>query len=49
MSPEVAYPAEQSVDVPLLDGSTVHIRPVLADDREAIRVFLESLSAESRY
>ena len=49
MSPGVAYPLEQSVDVPLLDGSTVHIRPVLPDDREAIRVFLESLSAESRY
>ncbi len=49
MSPGVAYPAEQSVDVPLLDGSTVHIRPVMSDDREAIRVFLESLSAESRY
>lgn len=49
MSPETAYPAEQSVDVPLLDGSTVHIRPVMSDDREAIRVFLEALSAESRY
>ncbi len=49
MSSGVAYPAEQSVDVPLLDGSTVHIRPVLSEDREAIRVFLEALSAESRY
>jgi GNAT superfamily N-acetyltransferase len=49
VSSGLAYPAEQSVDVPLLDGSTVHIRPVLSGDREAIRVFLEALSAESRY
>ncbi len=45
----VAYPAEQSVDVSLRDGSTVHLRPVLVTDELAIRAFLESMSLESLY
>lgn len=40
-------PPGQSVDVALRDGSSVHIRPVAAEDRDAIRAFLESLSRES--
>jgi acetyl coenzyme A synthetase (ADP forming)-like protein len=40
-------PEGRSVDVALRDGSTVHIRPVQPDDREAIRTFLESLSTDS--
>jgi acetyl coenzyme A synthetase (ADP forming)-like protein len=43
------YPSEQSVDVALRDGSTVHVRPVRHEDRAAIKAFLESMSAESLY
>ena len=32
----------------LRDGSTVHVRPVRRDDREALRKFLERLSPDSR-
>jgi acetyl coenzyme A synthetase (ADP forming)-like protein len=35
------------VDVALRDGSTLHLRPVDAEDRPAIRAFLEGLSRES--
>ena len=42
----VAYPAEQSVDAALRDGSTVHVRPVLDTDEDAIRAFLESMSLQ---
>jgi acetyl coenzyme A synthetase (ADP forming)-like protein len=35
------------VNVALRDGSTLRIRPVLADDRERIRAFLDQLSLES--
>ena len=46
--PQVAvYPGEREVDVVLRDGSTVHVRPVRADDRPAIRSFLEAISPES--
>jgi GNAT superfamily N-acetyltransferase len=45
----VAYPAEQSVDIALRDGSTVHVRPVLDTDEDAIRAFLESMSLDSLY
>jgi acetate---CoA ligase (ADP-forming) len=40
-------PEGQSVDVALRDGSTVHIRPVEAGDRDAIKTFLQSLSSDS--
>jgi acetyl coenzyme A synthetase (ADP forming)-like protein len=41
------YPAEHEADVALRDGSTVHVRPVRAADREAIQAFLGTVSAES--
>lgn len=43
----VGYPAEQEADVLLRDGSTVHVRPVRPDDRDAIRAFLRTVSRES--
>src|SRR5690242_5670103 len=43
-----AYPAHREVDVALRDGSTVHVRPARADDREAVLEFLRDLSVESR-
>jgi acetyl coenzyme A synthetase (ADP forming)-like protein len=45
---EAAYPAEREAEVVLRDGSTVHVRPVGAEDEEAIHEFLESLHPESR-
>ncbi|HEY4996944.1 MAG TPA: GNAT family N-acetyltransferase, partial [Solirubrobacteraceae bacterium] len=41
------YPEAQVVDVALRDGSTVHVRPVSATDRPAIRSFLAALSLQS--
>ena len=41
------YPQEQEADVVLRDGSTVHVRPVRADDAAQIREFLDGLSPES--
>ena len=43
-----AYPAEREAEVVLRDGSTVHVRPVRAEDEEAIHRFLEGLHPESR-
>ncbi len=43
------YPLEDAVDVPLRDGSTVRIRPVRGDDREAIGRLLRSMSRDSLY
>ena len=42
------YPAHREADVVLRDGSTVHVRPVRPDDREALKRFLERLSPDSR-
>jgi acetyl coenzyme A synthetase (ADP forming)-like protein len=36
------------VDVALRDGSSLHVRPVSAEDTSAIRAFLKTLSPESR-
>ena len=47
-SSSAAYPAHREADVVLRDGSTVHVRPVRPDDREALKQFLEHLSADSR-
>lgn len=44
---EPPYPHERETDVALRDGSTVHVRPVRAQDREAISAFLEAVSADS--
>jgi acetyl coenzyme A synthetase (ADP forming)-like protein len=41
------YPTEREADIVLRDGATVHVRPVRADDGEAIHAFLESVSPES--
>lgn len=49
MTPPRGYPADQAVDVALRDGSSVHIRPVRPEDRDAIRRFLGGMSAESLY
>ncbi len=37
------------LDLPLRDGTLVHLRPVLPEDRDAIQAGLQSLSDESRY
>jgi acetyl coenzyme A synthetase (ADP forming)-like protein len=42
-----AYPEEYATDIALRDGSTVHVRPVRPDDRDAIRRFLDRVSPES--
>ena len=42
------YPQDREADVALRDGSTVHVRPVRPDDREALLEFLRGLSSESR-
>jgi acetyl coenzyme A synthetase (ADP forming)-like protein len=47
MSVSPTYPREREADVVLRDGSTVHVRPVRADDKALIRDFLEALSPES--
>ena len=41
------YPGDREADVVLRDGSTLHIRPVRADDETAIRAFFTALSDES--
>jgi acetyl coenzyme A synthetase (ADP forming)-like protein len=43
------YPAGQSVNVALRDGSTVHVRPVRREDRDAIAAFLQTMTADSLY
>ncbi len=44
---EAAYPAHREADVVLRDGSTVHVRPVRAEDRAALLEFHRGLSRES--
>lgn len=46
-SPTTTYPWDREADVVLRDGTTMHVRPVRADDGPAIHVFLEGLSSES--
>ena len=41
------YPVDREADVVLRDGSTVHVRPIRADDEQAIRAFLTGISLES--
>jgi acetate---CoA ligase (ADP-forming) len=43
----MAYPRHREADVVLRDGSTVHVRPVRADDAPAVHAFFERLSPES--
>src|SRR5256885_8808468 len=40
--------ALEDVDVVLRDGSTIHLRAAVADDRDALERFLTGLSTESR-
>ena len=42
------YAAKRETDVTLRDGSTVHLRPLTAGDREALAEFLAGLSLRSR-
>jgi acetyl coenzyme A synthetase (ADP forming)-like protein len=42
------YPAHREADVALRDGSTIHIRPVTAEDEPAMLAFLEGLDPGSR-
>jgi acetate---CoA ligase (ADP-forming) len=41
------YPHQHEADVVLRDGSTIHVRPIRADDEPAIREFLAGVSPES--
>jgi acyl-CoA synthetase (NDP forming)/RimJ/RimL family protein N-acetyltransferase len=43
------YPEHWEADVILRDGRICHIRPIRPDDRDALAVFHESLSAETVY
>ena len=42
-----SYPREYEVDIALRDGSTLHVRPVTAQDGPEVLAFLRSLSPES--
>jgi acetyl coenzyme A synthetase (ADP forming)-like protein len=42
------YPAHREADVALRDGSTVHVRPVRASDRDGLLALLASLSLDAR-
>jgi len=44
---DMAYPRHREADVVLRDGSTVHVRPVKAEDAAAVHAFYEGLSPES--
>ncbi len=48
-STSIAPSAEPPVDVALRDGSTVHVRSVAADDRDALATFLRAMSPDSLY
>ena len=43
----MSHPQHHQADVVLRDGSTVHVRPVTAQDAPALRAFLEHLSPKS--
>ena len=43
----MSAPRHHEADVVLRDGSTVHVRPVRAEDAPAVRAFLEDLSPKS--
>src|SRR5262249_2098995 len=44
---EAPYPDHREADVVLRDGSTVHVRPIRPEDRDALGEFWEGLSKES--
>ena len=43
----MSSPRHHEADVALRDGSTVHVRPVRAEDAPAVRAFFEGLSPKS--
>jgi acetate---CoA ligase (ADP-forming) len=43
----MSHPQHRQADVVLRDGSTVHVRPVTAEDAPAVRAFFEHLSPKS--
>ena len=43
----MSFPRHRDADVVLRDGSTVHVRPVGAEDADAVQAFFEHLSPES--
>jgi acetate---CoA ligase (ADP-forming) len=45
----LAYPVHREADVVLRDGSTVHVRPIRSEDRDAFVEFLRELSPDSRF
>ena len=44
---DVTYPHERETDIALRDGTTVHVRPIRAEDEAAVAAFFEGLSPES--
>ena len=47
-TPDLAvYPADREADIVLRDGSTAHVRPVRATDREAMHAFLSGVSEDA--
>ena len=48
MAEASVYPAHREADVALRDGSTIHIRPVTAEDEPAMLAFLQGLDPGSR-
>ncbi|SES48560.1 bifunctional GNAT family N-acetyltransferase/acetate--CoA ligase family protein [Actinokineospora terrae] len=44
-----AYPPQWEADVVLSDGGTVHLRPIVPSDAEALRAFHGRLSERTRY
>jgi acyl-CoA synthetase (NDP forming)/RimJ/RimL family protein N-acetyltransferase len=47
--PELSYPPYWEADVVVSDGGTVHLRPILPDDAEALVRFHAGLSVRTRY
>jgi acetyltransferase len=43
------YPIELSVDVSLRDGTRLHVRPIMPEDAELERAFVNGLSEQTRY
>lgn len=43
------YPIEMVADVPLRDGTLLHVRPIMPEDAELERAFVNGLSEQTRY
>ncbi len=43
----LAYPSAEAADVVMQDGTSIHFRPVRAEDLERLRRFLEGVSSDS--